>query len=580
VTTRDELLRLPIWFACDEKKQLVKGTVLKTGGRPYDGIDSEYKGLRPGDGVCILDLDHCLDGDNVAPWAQGIIDQCPDAYVERSIGREGLHVIGRATLPGWDIHCDEGEVTLKKLTYVLITFDEFRAAGSVDSDIGQVASWLKIKYLPEKSKTVGRGERRKLPDKIEEGERNSLMYQEACRLRRDGRTEEEILGILKVINRERVSPPLPENELTAVAEQAAKYEPNDEKEKRTNFWVEEFGARDDARDHLKRKKRPPVKFPEILSLDERLARPREKPEWRIENLQIQGQRVVLAAQFKAGKTELRDNRIRSLVDDVPFLGEFETTPLQGRAVILDFEMPENMVDDWLDSKEIKNQNKVVPIPMRGLVSVFDIFDEELFAFWVEKLRKLETEDLTLDCLRPVLDALGLDENHEAGKFLVKFSELLEAAKISEALVVHHMGHEGTRSRGDSRILDWPDATWNLKRGRSARYFSAEGRDVSVPEQKLHFDPETRILTTVPGDATNEKQERAREILETMVTLVETHGEPIGQEALVGKRPHGISKADAREAIKIAEADKKLECTSGPRNAKLYTIGPKHKEAEF
>jgi hypothetical protein len=59
-------------------------------------------------------------------------------------------------------------------------------------------------------------------------------------------------------------------------------------------------------------------------------------------------------------------------------------------------------------------------------------------------------------------------------------------------VVHHMGHAAERSRGDSRLLDWPDALWKIVRDKDdeddtgmddpqgSRYFSAYGRDVDVP----------------------------------------------------------------------------------------------------
>ena len=53
-----------------------------------------------GDGIVVLDLDHCLDGDQVAPWAQGVLDAAAGCWVERSAGGDGLHVWGRGALPG------------------------------------------------------------------------------------------------------------------------------------------------------------------------------------------------------------------------------------------------------------------------------------------------------------------------------------------------------------------------------------------------------------------------------------------------------------------------------------------------
>lgn len=60
--------------------------------------------------------------------------------------------------------------------------------------------------------------------------------------------------------------------------------------------------------------RPAVEIPEILALDQRLARPMPELIWRIDGWMPADARIVLAAQFKAGKTTLVQNLIRSLID--------------------------------------------------------------------------------------------------------------------------------------------------------------------------------------------------------------------------------------------------------------------------
>lgn len=52
-----------------------------------------------GDGIACIDLDHCLDGGVVAPWAQRILDRAPGCYTEVSPGGDGLHVWGFASVP-------------------------------------------------------------------------------------------------------------------------------------------------------------------------------------------------------------------------------------------------------------------------------------------------------------------------------------------------------------------------------------------------------------------------------------------------------------------------------------------------
>ncbi len=73
--------------------------------------------------------------------------------------------------------------------------------------------------------------------------------------------------------------------------------------------------------------------------------------------------------------------------------------------------------------------------------------------------------MVLDCLRPVLDALGLNEHSETGRLLEAMDfTLLAAADISELVLIHHMGHEGESEHVATRdSLDWPDATWTQVR---------------------------------------------------------------------------------------------------------------------
>ena len=54
--------------------------------------------LAEGDGIVCVDLDHCLEGDELAPWAQVIVDRCPATYTEISPGGDGLHIWGHGEL--------------------------------------------------------------------------------------------------------------------------------------------------------------------------------------------------------------------------------------------------------------------------------------------------------------------------------------------------------------------------------------------------------------------------------------------------------------------------------------------------
>ncbi|MDH3043713.1 AAA family ATPase [Gordonia alkanivorans] len=246
---------------------------------------------------------------------------------------------------------------------------------------------------------------------------------------------------------------------------------------------------------------PPVP----VTLADLLAQPDDTATYRIEELWPTGGRILLAAQYKSGKSTMVGNVLRTLVDGGQFLDRFDVSPV-GKVAVIDTELDTRTLRRWLREQSIENTDRVSVLPLRGAVSAFDILDPATRSRWAAQLA--DAEVVILDCLRPVLDALGLSEDKDAGRVLVAFDALLAEIGASEGVVVTHMGHQNERARGDSRLLDWPDALWKIVRGGDdtnddgsrARYFSAVGRDVSVPEGCLTFDRETRHLTYADGTA--------------------------------------------------------------------------------
>ena len=259
----------------------------------------------------------------------------------------------------------------------------------------------------------------------------------------------------------------------------------------------------EARRRLDAENRPPVHYPPVRDLTTLLAQPDTLTRYRVDAVAPVDARILLSAQWKAGKTTLIGNWVRALVDGDPFLGRFAVNAPANRVVLIDDEMSENMLRAWLRAQNINNTAAVADvITLRGNVAAFNLLDEHCFAAWAQRLAGAGCDYLILDCLRPVLDALGLDENHDAGRFLVAFDALLNEAGILDALLVQHMGHTNERARGDSRLQDWPDATWRLVREdddpASARFFTAYGRDVNVAEGRLSFDPVTLRMRYAAG----------------------------------------------------------------------------------
>lgn len=305
--------------------------------------------------------------------------------------------------------------------------------------------------------------------------------------------------------------------------------------------------------------------PELLTLRQRLALPRPEVEYRIDGWQPANSRVILAAAAKAGKTTALGNLIRALVDGDPWLGVAEVTPAK-KIVLLDFEMGAFMLDEWLNDQGIYNEDRITVVPLRGQASTFNIIDPDIRSRWAELLNG--TDYLIVDPLKPILTGLGLDERSEADKFLTPFDELLHEAEIPDALISHHMGHHGERSRGDSTLRGWPDVEWFIVKEEdgdpgSPRYIRAFGRDVDQDEALLNYDHDTRHLTLTGGTRSDAK---ARALVPELVRAVKA--EPGMNTTQLAERLDG-RKQDIIRASHLAENQGLITVGTGPRNARIH-----------
>ena len=429
---------------------------------------------------------------------------------------------------------------------------------------------------------------------IPEGMRNTTLTSLAGTMRRRGMTPSGIEAALQAENLARCIPPLPAAEVAAIARSISTKEPagrlganvpgqsgsspDERAARRLSDAILHERARREARQLLDAEARGPVALPATVSLREWLAQPDASTRWRIHGWQPAGSRVMVAAQFKAGKTTLRDNLVRSLADGSPWLGAAAVAPVTGSVCVLDFEMSQRQLRSWLREQRIVHDDRVVVVPMRGQAATFDILDSVTRTRWEDLFRGQGVEYLVLDCLRPILDALGLDEHHDAGRFLVAFDALLLGANIPDALVVHHMGHTGERSRGDSRLRDWPDVEWRVVRQSddpaSVRYITAFGRDVDIPESQLTYDALTRRLTLAGG---SRQEAEARRALPDVLAAIEAASEPLGvrdiQDAL---RDSGHSRTCVRNAAKLGIRENAITTRPGPCGKILHFRGDGHR----
>ncbi len=317
-------------------------------------------------------------------------------------------------------------------------------------------------------------------------------------------------------------------------------------------------------------------LPEPTRLDALLTEPDDDPHWRIDGWWPTGGKAMLSAQFKAGKSTLSGNTIRALVDGTPFLDRHPVRQA-GRVVLIDNELDRRTVRRWLREQGINNQDRVDVFTLRGRAAAFNILDPATRARWAKLIGPADV--LVLDCLRPAMDALRLSEDKDGGVFLAALDALLLEARIGEVLVIHHMGHNGERERGDSRFKDWPDAAWTLvrdngddtPRASARRYLRALGRDVDQAETLLDYDPTTRRLSIGGGSRHDVKVEGALD--DVLGWLEEQDTEQSGRAIEGGLRAGEHSQRAIRSAVKRGIEQGLILTSEGERNAVLHFVNP-------
>ena len=348
------------------------------------------------------------------------------------------------------------------------------------------------------------------------------------------------------------------------------------RENRIAHKLDELAVTREARRRLDAAERPPITLPAVRNLTQFLDTEHDEPEYLIDRIHPYGGNILATGPYKAGKTTLRDNAIRALVDGGAFLGRYNVTRTVNRLVIIDLEMSEAQLWRWFQRSGIRNTDNVADvISLQGRGHMLDLRDDDLRRQWVDRLQTIGCDYLIVDCLRPVLDAVGLDENREASLWLQAFDRLRAEAGIRDgAMVLHHHGHGSDRGRGDSAILGWYTAEWKVTRldkddVSSPREFSANGRDVDEPPRALRYNEATRALAledhSVKGCGSRDRaEEDAAAILDAAAA------EPDGITTTDGRKIVGNSSRrwDAATTLLLNRGEIRRE--DGRRNGKACT----------
>ena len=256
------------------------------------------------------------------------------------------------------------------------------------------------------------------------------------------------------------------------------------------------------------------RFEYVDNLENELNLPDEEVSWTIENLIPTGSNVTLTAQYKAGKTTLVNNLAKSLADGSQFLNYFKPANHAGRVVIFNYEVSKNQYRRWMKDVAIEHKRRITMVHLRGksVPIISDYVRKEI----AELLANLKCETWIIDPFARAFTGSG-DENSnsDVGIFLDQLDIIKERAGVSNLILPVHTGRAQEfgidRARGATRIDDWADVRWLLKKTDDGRFFSADGRDVMLEEQMLRFDPASRNLTLGGADARTAKKQNLEEM---------------------------------------------------------------------
>lgn len=308
------------------------------------------------------------------------------------------------------------------------------------------------------------------------------------------------------------------------------------------------------------------------TLAEIMKRPAPPPA-RIECIVPWNAATLLVAQRKAGKTTLGLNMAHSLITGEPFLGSFEVQPVTGRVAFLNFEVSGHQIAGWAHKRGLPD-DRLFLVNLRGRPNPFR--DPQELATLAALLRSQEVETIIVDPFGRAYSGDSQNDNGEVGRWLLALDEFARSGVGAKDIVLAvHSGWNPERSRGASALEDWPDSIVTLTRDEKSdlRYLRADGRDVSLTEDQLDWDPFNNALT-LSGNGSRQLATDAGRITELAAKVVElvrtTPGiNTTGLERALADEP--MQNGDVSKAARKAEELGLIVRKPGPRNAKLHFL---------
>lgn len=262
--------------------------------------------------------------------------------------------------------------------------------------------------------------------------------------------------------------------------------------------------------------------PVIRSLFEQLKQPLNEQLYAIEELLPLGGNALFAGRYKAGKTTINGQLLKSWADGGPFMGKFPVhrDPDRPNVTIFNYEMSEDQCQRWLTKIGIskEGQKRVHLVHLRGMPLPLALPEtREKVAGW---LRDRGTGLWIVDPASRAMAGMGDgDSNADVGMFVSWLDSIKLDAGVRDMVLNIHMGHAAAADKNAERAIGaqawsaWADALWFLTKkddnGVESRWFRADGRDVNLKELLINYDKETMGVTLIETDPEAIKRDSVR-----------------------------------------------------------------------
>lgn len=313
--------------------------------------------------------------------------------------------------------------------------------------------------------------------------------------------------------------------------------------------------------------------PEVAaSFAEVMARPAPEVAWAVEELAGRDHNVLLAAQYKAGKTTLILNLVRAMVDGEPFLGRFETH-LAGQVCVLNYELTDQDAQAWITDIGFRRPERALLVGLRGQPN--PLATPEGQQWLADLLVENEVELLIVDTFRAAYTGESHNDNAQVARFTRLLDELKARAGVPGLVMSHHFGrklHEEGHEHGQGAVeLDnWADMRWLLTVAPDlSRYLRVDGRGPGLDESQLSFEESSRTLR-LPESKVGVDRAAARESDAEATVLLTVRLHPGVNSRELAERAKG-NKGDLSKALLKLCHEGRIVVVEGPNRSKLHYL---------